>query len=86
MAVLGKVNRSFAAGAIIGLIGMAQAAFAQTAILASTLSISSQDIPYTGEAGTYEQIYTLVTPYGKPIIHINIDNGTISYAPTTSIS
>jgi hypothetical protein len=34
---------------------------------------------YAGETGTFEQIDTVTTPYGKLIIHSNIDNGTLSY-------
>ncbi|HQT87241.1 MAG TPA: hypothetical protein PK677_01645 [Acidiphilium sp.] len=43
------------------------------------VKISSQDIPYKGESGTYEQIYTIKLPFGQLIIRTNIDNGTILF-------
>ena len=79
MAVVAKINRSFAVCAFVGLLGLAQAAFGQSALQTSELHVSSQSVPYAGEAGTYEAVYSVTTPNGKLIIHSNVDNGSLSY-------
>ncbi len=71
-------------GAFLGLVSLAPAVFGQTAMQSGALSISSQDIPYGGDAGTYEQIYTVKTPYGKLKVYTNLDNGKITYVPLSS--
>jgi hypothetical protein len=43
------------------------------------VKISSQDIPYKGDPGTYEQIYKIKLPVGQLIIQTNINNGTILF-------
>ncbi|MDR3561961.1 MAG: hypothetical protein P4N59_11080 [Negativicutes bacterium] len=76
-------KRLFEVGALMMVTSLASAAFGQTTMQPGTLNISSQDIPYTGEAGTYEQIYTVQTPYGKLIVYTNVDNGKITYVPAS---
>jgi hypothetical protein len=77
-------KRTLTVGAFLVLVSLAPPAFGQTAMQSGTLSISSQDIPYADEPGTYEQIYTVKTPYGKLNVYTNIDNGKITYVPASS--
>ncbi|MDE1905638.1 MAG: hypothetical protein KGH75_04225 [Rhodospirillales bacterium] len=81
---MANTKRTLTIGAFLGLVSLAPPTFGQTVMQSGTLSISSQDIPYTGDAGTYEQIYTVKTPFGKLNVYTNIDNGKITYVSASS--
>lgn len=80
-----RVTHSAAWFILLAIATAAEFARGQTIPHAVDFTVSARSVPFAAEPGTYEEIYSVVTPAGKLVLHTNLDYSTIAYAGLSDI-